>query len=88
MARVVGVHGVGNQFHGENTLRAEWLPALKDGLARADRRLASDEDFACAFYGNLFRSRGKTGCCGSYVVNLRRISSIRLKLSANLRRDV
>jgi hypothetical protein len=59
MARVVGVHGVGHQFAGENTLRAEWLPALKDGLARSDRRLASDDDFACAFYGNLFRPAGK-----------------------------
>jgi len=59
MARVVGVHGVGHQFHGESTLRAEWLPALKDGLARVDRSLASDDDFACAFYGNLFRPEGK-----------------------------
>jgi len=53
------VHGVGHQFHGENTLRAEWLPALKDGLARVDRSLASDGDFTCAFYGNLFRPEGK-----------------------------
>jgi hypothetical protein len=59
MARVVGVHGVGHQFVGENTLRAEWLPALKDGLARVDRRLASDDDFACAFYGSLFRTARK-----------------------------
>jgi hypothetical protein len=59
MARVVGVHGVGRQFDGENTLRAAWLPALKDGLARAGRQLASDDDFACAFYGNLFRPGGK-----------------------------
>jgi len=59
MARVVGVHGVGHQFGGENTLRAEWLPALKDGLARVERRLPSDDDFSCAFYGNLFRPKGK-----------------------------
>src|SRR5262245_19169958 len=59
MTRVVGVHGVGHQFAGENTLRAEWLPALKDGLARAGRCLASDDDFACVFYGNLFRPAGK-----------------------------
>lgn len=61
MARVVGVHGVGHQFGGENSLCAAWLPALKDGLARAGRRLASDDDFACAFYGNLFRPAGKMG---------------------------
>jgi hypothetical protein len=59
VARIVGVHGVGHQFAGENSLRSQWLPALKDGLARVDRRLASDEDFACAFYGNLFRPTGK-----------------------------
>lgn len=59
MTRIVGVHGVGHQFKGENTLQAEWLPALKDGLARAGRQLASDDDFACAFYGNLFRPAGK-----------------------------
>jgi hypothetical protein len=59
MAKVVGVHGVGQQFKGENTLRAEWLPALKDGLARAGHQLTSDEDFVCAFYGYLFRPAGK-----------------------------
>jgi hypothetical protein len=59
MVKVVGVHGVGHQFKGENTLRAEWLPALKDGLARAGHQLASDDDFACAFYGDLFRPSGK-----------------------------
>ena len=59
MAKVVGVHGVGHQFAGENMLRSTWLPALEDGLARAGCRLASDDDFACAFYGNLFRPAGK-----------------------------
>jgi pimeloyl-ACP methyl ester carboxylesterase len=59
MAKIVGVHGVGHQFKGENTLRAEWLPALKDGLVRAKHQLASDEDFLCAFYGDLFRPGGK-----------------------------
>jgi hypothetical protein len=59
MAKVVGVHGVGHQFAGENTLHSQWLPALKDGLARGNRRLASDDDFACAFYGSLFRPAGK-----------------------------
>lgn len=59
MAKIVGVHGVGHQFKGENTLRAEWLPALKDGLARAGHQLAFDEDFVCSFYGDLFRPSGK-----------------------------
>lgn len=61
MAKIVGVHGIGQQFKGENTLRAEWLPALKDGLARSGHQLASDSDFKCAFYGELFRPGGKGG---------------------------
>lgn len=59
MARIVGVHGVGHQFAGENTLQAQWLPALKDGLARAGHQLDADSDFVCAFYGDLFRPAGK-----------------------------
>lgn len=59
MAKIIGVHGVGHQFKGENMLRAEWLPALRDGLSRAGRQLASDADFICAFYGHLFRPGGK-----------------------------
>lgn len=59
MARIIGVHGVGHQFKGENTLRDDWLPAIKDGLSRTGRQLPSDEDFVCAFYGNLFRPAGK-----------------------------
>jgi hypothetical protein len=59
MARIVGVHGIGHQFAGAHVLRTEWLPALKDGLAQVDRVLRSDEDFTCAFYGNLFRLGGK-----------------------------
>lgn len=61
MARIVGVHGVGHQFGGESIVRAEWLPAIKDGLARVDRRLATDQDVECAFYGDLFRPSGKSG---------------------------
>lgn len=59
MAKIVGVHGVGHQFKGENTLRSEWLPGIKDGLARAGHQLVADEDFVCAFYGHLFRPAGK-----------------------------
>jgi hypothetical protein len=59
MAKIVGVHGVGHQFSGEQTLLAQWLPALKDGLARAGHQLASDADLVCAFYGDLFRPAGK-----------------------------
>jgi len=59
MAKIVGVHGVGHQYKGENTICAEWLPALNDGLARGGHPLVSAGNFVCAFYGSLFRSAGK-----------------------------
>lgn len=69
MAKIVGVHGVGHQFQGENTLCSEWLPSLKDGLARAGQKLASDSDFTCAFYGDLFRPLGKAAFDPPYEAN-------------------
>jgi hypothetical protein len=59
MARIVGIHGIGQQLRGENVLRSEWLPPLCDGLLRAGAPLPSDEDLSCAFYGDLFRPKGK-----------------------------
>jgi hypothetical protein len=58
MARIVGVHGIGQQFKGEETLQQEWLPALRDGLHRANATLPDDNDLRCAFYGKLFRLPG------------------------------
>ncbi len=58
MAVIVGVHGVGQQFKGEDTLRSEWLPALRDGVRRAGGGLALDATFVCSFYGDLFRPAG------------------------------
>lgn len=69
MAKIVGVHGIGHQFAGEHTLLAQWLPALKDGLARAGSQLASDADFACAFYGDLFRPGGMSSMDPPYEAN-------------------
>jgi len=59
MAKIVAVHGVGQQLKGENSLRAEWLPALRDGLSRIGAELPNDGDFVCPFYGDLFRKQGK-----------------------------
>jgi len=58
VARVVAVHGIGQQFKGEHSLHAEWLPALRDGLARAGVEGFAGGDLACAFYGDLFRPSG------------------------------
>ncbi|MEV6165130.1 hypothetical protein AB0L71_25045 [Streptomyces sp. NPDC052052] len=64
MNRVVGVHGVGKQLMGSETLRSEWLPALSDGLLNAGEQDLSDGEFAMAFYGDLFRPPGRTLAVG------------------------
>ena len=58
MARVVGVHGVGQQREAENTLHMAWAPALCGGVGLAGGRLAETE-VRCAFYGGLFRPPGR-----------------------------
>ncbi|MFF2363770.1 hypothetical protein ACFVU0_13775 [Streptomyces sp. NPDC058122] len=60
MARVVGVHGIGKQTLGEDTLRQQWLPALNDGLTRAGSAgPLAETDMTIGFYGDLFRSQGE-----------------------------
>ena len=59
MATIVCVHGVGQQFRGEHTLKQEWLPALRDGLLRAGADLRSEEELRCVFYGDVFRKKVK-----------------------------
>lgn len=59
MATIIGVHGIGHQFSGEHSLGEQWLPAIKDGLARAGKTLPDEILFKCAFYGDLFRPEGK-----------------------------
>jgi hypothetical protein len=59
MAKVVAVHGISQEYSGRHTIRSEWLPHLKDGLERAGCALDSDDDFDCAFYGDVFRAETK-----------------------------
>ena len=35
MSKIVGVHGINQEYRGENTIYKDWFPALKDGLNRA-----------------------------------------------------
>ncbi|MER7752276.1 hypothetical protein [Kitasatospora sp. NPDC097643] len=61
MARVVCVHGVGKQQLGEEQLLKDWLPALRDGLARAGAPgLLGADEVAMAYYGDLFLPPGRT----------------------------
>ena len=58
MARVVCVHGIGQQLAGEDWLAGIWTPALRDGMRRAgcgERELPEAGEIGCAFYGDVFR---------------------------------
>ncbi|MBT1093526.1 hypothetical protein [Streptomyces sp. Tu102] len=60
MARVVAVHGIGQQLLGEDTLLTGWWPAMADGLRRAGaEEVVSRSDVVMAFYGDLFRPPGE-----------------------------
>lgn len=59
MARIVCVHGVGQQVAGEQSLLRDWTPALLDGLTRAGHGdAAAASDVVMGFYGHLFRPAG------------------------------
>jgi pimeloyl-ACP methyl ester carboxylesterase len=62
VARVLCVHGVGQQGKGEDMLRGEWAPALRDGMRRAgcgEADLPGVDEIRCVFYGDLFRLPGR-----------------------------
>lgn len=64
MARIVCVHGVGQQLIGPETIASEWIAPLRDGLRAAGARpeeLPSGDDVAVAFFGELFRGRKAAG---------------------------
>jgi hypothetical protein len=54
---VVLVHGIGQQYKGPESLLAECVPGLRDGVAFAGGVL-DPGDVSVAFYGDLFRPRG------------------------------
>lgn len=58
MARIVAVHGIGQQRMGAHTLHQDWHPALNDGLDLAGHTPVDGADLVCAFYGDLFRPAG------------------------------
>jgi hypothetical protein len=58
MAKIVAVHGIGQQFKGDAILHREWWPAFVGGLHLAGRDLADEREFVCPFYGHCFRRAG------------------------------
>jgi hypothetical protein len=57
MARILCIHGIGQEFESEPTLLGAWAPALCGGVANAGGQL-DQGDVAMAFYGALFRPPG------------------------------
>jgi pimeloyl-ACP methyl ester carboxylesterase len=81
VARVVCVHGVGQQREAGNTLRAWWAPALCGGVGLAGGRLA-EADVQCAFYGDLFRPAGRHLAPGDPLVRARELDGFERDLLA------
>jgi hypothetical protein len=54
MAKVVGVHGIAQEYRGPHLLKNQWLPALQDGVKFAGGSLLAD-DFDMAYYSDMFR---------------------------------
>jgi pimeloyl-ACP methyl ester carboxylesterase len=62
VARIVCVHGVGQQLAGEESLAGGWAPALRDGMRRAgcaEQGLPGAGEIGCVFYGDVFRPAGR-----------------------------
>ena len=69
MAKIVAVHGVGQQFKGDAIIHSAWWPALRSGLHLAGRDLSDEGEMVCPFYGHLFRKPGELSEGGIYNAN-------------------
>jgi len=58
MAKIVAIHGVGQQFKGDAVIHREWWPAFLSGLHLSGCVPVNEGDFDCPFYGHLFRRLG------------------------------
>ena len=58
MARILIVHGIGQEFEGPGSLKSKLYPSLEDGLSRAGINISA-HDVACASYGEVFRPSGE-----------------------------
>ncbi len=62
MAKIVGIHGIAQQFEGGYQLGTVWFDAVRDGLVAAGHKPAAAAlapgDVQVAFFGDLFRPRG------------------------------
>jgi hypothetical protein len=61
MARIVAVHGIGQQLEGPETQALHWRAPLVDGVRLSGRPAVDQADVVVAFYGDLFRAPGTKG---------------------------
>ncbi len=59
MARVICVHGIGQQHSGEDDQHSRWFPALNEGLLLAGAPPVKPDQVRCVFYGDVFRPPGR-----------------------------
>jgi hypothetical protein len=55
MAKIVVVHGIGQELEGPSTLHARFFPALRDGVGRSGATHLDPDDVSFVSYGQLFR---------------------------------
>jgi hypothetical protein len=58
MAKILVIHGIGQEMEGPSALHARFFPALRDGMTRAGSEIGPDE-VSFASYGDLFRPPGE-----------------------------
>ena len=66
MGLISAVHGVGQQFKGDEIIHREWWPALLSGLHLAGKTLENPKELVCPFYGHLFRQPGALATATTY----------------------
>jgi hypothetical protein len=58
VARILVVHGIGQEFEGAASLKSKLYPSLEDGLSRAGINISAQE-VTCVSYGEVFRQPGE-----------------------------
>lgn len=69
MAKIVAVHGIGQQYKADAIIHRLWWPAFRGGLHLAGCDLDNPEEFVCAFYGHLFRRSGSLAISDEWVIS-------------------
>lgn len=67
--KVVGIHGVANNYSSSPQIEHTWLPALQGGLENSGCPRIDRREFEAVFYGDLFRQSGMRS------VNIPRLSA-------------